>query len=243
MTVAFGNSLRKWCTKQFPATIAFASVFYGGYGWDDVLHKCQKMAGKGCPWLLLCCLHLLLNLLSFGSHNWDSSSISGFLSTIQNENRKKQGPGVIIKYCCSMGIWWMIIVLTFFVTPSKNFEFIHSIHFLQILNPTYVYTWCITNRKNSEIEVLSPSITKECRVITSSVIIIIKQENSVEQTREIPSEFFQWGHNSWKCRKNLRGAAEFFAKATFVTTWKWLSLPYNYSCSTKERTIITRVVE
>ena len=163
----------------------------------------------------------------FGSHNWDSSSISGFLSTIQNENRKKQGPGVIIKYCCSMGIWWMIIVLTFFVTPSKNFEFIHSIHFLQILNPTYVYTWCITNRKNSEIEVLSPSITKECRVITrrSAVIIIIKQENSVEQTREIPSEFFQWGHNSWKCRKNLRGAAEFFAKATFVTTWKWLSLP------------------
>ena len=113
MTVAFGNSLRKWCTKQFPATIAFASVFYGGYGWDDVLHKCQKMAGKGCPWLLLCCLHLLLNLLSFGSHNWDSSSISGFLSTIQNENRKKQGPGVIIKYCCSMGIWWMIIVSTF----------------------------------------------------------------------------------------------------------------------------------
>ena len=49
----------------------------------------------------------------FGSHNWDSSSISGFLSTIQNENRKKQGPGVIIKYCCSMGIWWMIIVSTF----------------------------------------------------------------------------------------------------------------------------------
>ena len=68
----------------------------------------------------------------FGSHNWDSSSISGFLSTIQNENRKKQGPGVIIKYCCSMGIWWMIIVSTFFVTP-KEFWFIHSFLNLQIL--------------------------------------------------------------------------------------------------------------
>ena len=104
----------------------------------------------------------------FGSHNWDSSSISGFLSTIQNENRKKQGPGVIIKYCCSMGIWWMIIVSTFLWLHQRILN--SSIPFIsyRFLNyhPTYVYTWCITNRKNSEIEVLSPSITKECRVIT-----------------------------------------------------------------------------
>ena len=144
----------------------------------------------------------------FGSHNWDcSSSISGFLSTKWKTAKNR------VQGSSSMRIWWMIIVSTFLWHHQKNFDSsFHSFLTYRFLKQPMF----ITNRKNSEIEVLSPpSITKECRVITrsiSAVIIIIKQENSVEQTREIPSEFFPtWGHYSWKCQKNLWGA-EFFLR-------------------------------
>ena len=164
---------------------------------------------------VLDCLIFVAVPLSFWSHNWDYCS-SGFYFQPENHNNKK--PGVIIKYCCSMRIWWMIIF--FCVTRILFILKMQSFTFLRIyFKPSFFdveQTGKIPRLLSSRF---SPSITKECRVITTGYY------------HQEPKRGTNKGNSIGKMpEKSLQGAGgeKIFCQRSFwfwgITTWKWLPI-------------------
>ena len=138
----------------------------------------------------------------FGSHNWDcSSSISGFLSTKWKTAKNR------VQGSSSMRIWWMIIVSTFLWHHQKNFDSsFHSFLTYRFLKQPMF----ITNRKNSEIEVLSPpSITKECRVITR-LLSLSSKKIAWNKQGKFHRNFFQHGDTTHENVRKICGEQNFF---------------------------------